>query len=101
MLSTFFFTQKFYSFAQCGGYYDYIYKKLSESFVRNFLIYSAQFFGEKYVIEYLTKIFFQKIIINTSKLVNYSNYYYYVYFYNIIVGVLIMFALVNLGLFIL
>jgi hypothetical protein len=33
-------------------YFDYFYKKIAEIFVRNVFIYSAQFFGEKFMIEY-------------------------------------------------
>ena len=46
---------KFFKFVQSGFYMDFIFKKLSEMFIRNIFIYSSLFFGEKYMIEYLTK----------------------------------------------
>jgi hypothetical protein len=41
--------------AQSGFYIDFLFKKLVEIFIRNIFIYSALFFGEKYIIEHLTK----------------------------------------------
>jgi hypothetical protein len=46
---------KFFRFIQTGLYLDYFFKKLIEIFVKNYLVLSAQFFGEKYIIEFLTK----------------------------------------------
>lgn len=40
---------------QSGMYLDYIVKQLVEMFVRNVFVYSALFFGEKFVIEFLSK----------------------------------------------
>ena len=41
--------------AQSGFYIDFIFKKFAEIFIRNVFIFGALFFGEKYMIEYLTK----------------------------------------------
>lgn len=41
--------------AQSGFYIDFFLKKFAEVFIRNIFIYSSLFFGEKYMIEYLTK----------------------------------------------
>ena len=46
---------QFFKFIQNGFYLDFFIKKLAEIFVRNYFIYTAQFFGEKYIIEFLTK----------------------------------------------
>lgn len=62
MLYLFFLTNEFKRFCQSGLYLDFFVKKLSELFVKNFFIYSAQFFGEKFVIEELTKKIFKKIL---------------------------------------
>ena len=45
----------FRRFCQSGFYFDFFFKKLTEIFIRNFFIYGAQFFGEKYLIEVLTR----------------------------------------------
>ena len=55
MLYNFFITFKFHRFCQSGCYFDYFYKKFSEVFIRNVFVYAAQFVGEKYMIEVLTK----------------------------------------------
>jgi hypothetical protein len=46
---------KFFRFIQSGLYFDFIIKKVVEIFIKNFLVYSALFFGEKYFIEFITK----------------------------------------------
>ena len=47
-------------------YFDFFYKKLSEVFVRNVFIYAAQFFAEKFMIEYFTKIMVESIFFNNN-----------------------------------
>lgn len=59
LLNSFFFSFDFHRFCQSGFYVDFFLKKFGEVFVRNIFIYGAQFFGEKYMIEYLTKRFFE------------------------------------------
>ena len=65
---TYFFaiTHKFVSFMQSGMYLDYIVKKISEIFVKNVLIYGATFFGEKFIIEFLTRKFLDHFTTNFS-----------------------------------
>jgi len=53
--------------AQSGFYFDFFLKKLSEVFIRNIFIYAALFFGEKYLIEQLTKKIIHNFIFNSSK----------------------------------
>lgn len=55
--------------AQSGFYFDFIFKKLAEVFIRNIFIYSAMFLGEKYMIEHLTKKVVDTFIFSSSKLV--------------------------------
>lgn len=57
---------KFLRFIQTGLYIDFFFKKIIEIFVRNSLIYSSLFFGEKYMIEFFTK----KIIDNGISVIN-------------------------------
>lgn len=67
MLNIKIFSFKFFKFIQSGFYVDFILKKLSEVFVRNFFVYSSNFFGEKYIIEYLTKKIIESFIFNSNK----------------------------------
>jgi len=53
--------------AQSGFYFDFIFKKLGEVFIRNFFIFSALFFGEKYMIEHLTKRIVDSFIFNSNR----------------------------------
>jgi len=41
---------------------DFFFKKCCEVFVRNVLIYSSYIFGEKYMVEFLTKLSVDKVI---------------------------------------
>jgi hypothetical protein len=66
MLYCFFLAFKFARYIQSGLYIDYIFKKISEIFVKNFFICSAIIFGEKFIIEFITK----KIIDNYTLLTN-------------------------------
>jgi len=61
----------FLRFFQTGLYFDYIIKKIIESLIKNVFIYTSYFFGEKFMIEFLTKN-----IIN-----------YYVYYINSFLGI--------------
>jgi len=83
MLKCFFFDFTFVRFSQSGFFFDFFYKKITEVFVRNVLIYAAQFFGEKYVIEYMTKKIFDKIIFSSNKFVFLSNLKPSYFFYQI------------------
>jgi hypothetical protein len=69
VLYNFFITFDFRRFCQSGFYFDFVYKKFAEIFVRNFFIYTAQFFGEKYMIEGWTKKIFEKCIYYLNKVV--------------------------------
>jgi hypothetical protein len=67
MLYNIFITFKFHRFCQSGGYFDYFFKRFAEVFVRNVFVYAAQFLGEKYMIEVLTKKIIDKSIFVTNK----------------------------------
>ncbi len=51
-----------------GLYIDFFLKKLAESFIRNVLISGAYVFGEKYIIEYLTKLMGDRVILFFSSI---------------------------------
>lgn len=68
MLKTKMIEFNFFRFIQSGFYIDFIFKKISEYVLRNVLIYSSNFFGEKFIIEFLTKKITDKFIYNYSKI---------------------------------
>lgn len=67
MLKTIIFNFKFFRFIQSGLYLDFLIKKLTEIFVKNYFVYSSHYFGEKYIIEYLTKKIIESWIFNLNK----------------------------------
>lgn len=77
-------TFNFFRFVQSGLYLDFFFKKLVEKFIKNFFIYAAQFLGEKYMIEYLTKKIIDSAIFNTNKVINMVDLFYSNYFIQII-----------------
>lgn len=91
MLSNWILSLRVYIFSQNGFYLDFIYKKVAEIFIRNFLIYGAQFFGEKYLIEFLTKNIFNNFLNKIYKIFNQPTYLYESFFFNIIFLVFIIF----------
>lgn len=88
---------KFFRFIQSGFYFDFIIKKFSEIFMRNVFIYSSIFFGEKYMIEFITKKTIDSFIFNSNKN-NFFNFSESKYFIQILTVIL---YLVFISLFIL
>lgn len=70
---------RFSRYIQSGLYIDYLIKKITEVFIKQLLIITAQFFGEKYIIEHYTKKIVEYSILNINKLYSLSmlNYFYY------------------------
>ena len=68
MLKNNLFSFKFFRFIQTGLYVDFFFKKIIEIFVKNYLILTAQFFGEKYIIEFLTKKIIDSWFFNNNKI---------------------------------
>lgn len=81
---------KFFKFVQSGFYIDFIVKKISEMFIRNIFIYSSIFFGEKFMIEYLTKKTIDSFIFNSNRF-NLLNLIESKYFLQIISAVIYLF----------
>lgn len=67
MLKNKLFTFYFFRFVQTGLYVDFFLKKIIEIFVKNYLVLTAQFFGEKYMIEFLTKKVIDSWFFNNNK----------------------------------
>lgn len=86
----------FHRYIQSGFYLDFIVKKLAEVFIRNVLIYSSIFFGEKFIIEYITKKIIDSYVFNYNKEFYVSNLSYLFYFSQIISFVFYIFFLINI-----
>lgn len=73
---------KWFGKAQSGFYLDFIFKKFAEIFIRNVFIYASLFFGEKYMIEFLTKKSIDNFIFNSNKIFGWTtlNYMWFFYF---------------------
>ena len=76
MLFLIFFEKRFFLNMQSGFYIDFFLKKIAEVFIRNILLYTALIFGEKYVIEVLTKKLIESAILKLNKLFGWTNYNY-------------------------
>ncbi len=77
-------TFNFFRFVQSGLYVDFFLKKIIELFVKNFFVYAAQFLGEKYMIEYLTKKIIDSSIFNTNKIISMTDLFYTQYFISLL-----------------
>lgn len=96
MLKLKFIEFSYFRFLQGGLYIDFFLKKIIELFVRNFLIYSSQFLGEKYMIEFLTKKIIDSSIFNVNKLVSYSDFFYSYYFIQLLSIFFYFFSIFNI-----
>ena len=82
--------------AQSGFYFDFIFKKLAEVFIRNIFVYTALFFGEKYMIEHITKKTIDSFIFNSNKFVGWTTLNCMWFFYTLLTTVLYSLLLLNL-----
>lgn len=95
------FTFRFFRFIQSGLYVDFFFKKISEIFVRNIFIYTSHYFGEKYMIEYLTKKIIDSSIFNTNRLLGLTELFYSYYFIQLISIFFYLLTVLNLILWLL
>ena len=96
MLYNFFITFDFIRFCQSGCYFDFFYKKISDVFVRNIFVYAAQFFGEKYMIEVLTKKFIDRSIFYLNKFNGINRLKYFYFFFQFINFIFYFVSIVNI-----
>jgi hypothetical protein len=82
--------------AQSGFYIDFLFKKFIETFIRNIFIYAALFFGEKYIIEHLTKKTIDSFIYNSNKFFGWTILNYMWFFYTLLTAVMYTFLFLNL-----
>ncbi len=81
MLFCYLVNSRFILLVQSGFYVDFFLKKMCEVFVKNVFIYTAQFFGEKYIIEVLTKKVIDSFIFNNSKFFHFNSLGYGIFFH--------------------
>ena len=86
----------FHRYIQSGFFLDFIIKKYSEIFIRNVLIYSSVFFGEKFIIEYITKKIIDSYVFNYNKIFYTNNLNYLYYFTQITSFILYIFFITNI-----
>ena len=99
MLYFSYFTFNFYKFLQAGCYLDFFFKKIFETFLRNFLICTSHYFGEKYFIEVLTKKIIDKFIYNSNLFLGYTELSFTFYFLQIISLLLYLISFGNIFFF--
>ena len=58
--------------AQAGFFIDFFLKKYIEVFIRNVFVYASLFFGEKYMIEQLTKKTLDNFVFNSNKFIGWT-----------------------------
>lgn len=81
--------------AQSGFYFDFFLKKLAEVFIRNVFIYAALFFGEKYMIEFLTKKIVDNFVFNSNKFFGWTYLNFMWFFYFTLIFILYLFIFIN------
>lgn len=100
MLGFFFLKFSYFRFFQSGFYFDFFFKKLSELFVRNIFIYSSQFFGEKYMIEFFTKKIITNYVYNFINNYNLNNLFFVTFLYQILIFLFYILSIINIIFFV-
>ena len=96
MLYSYLFKYRFIIFIQSGLYMDFFIKKLGEVFVKNFLVYTSNYFGEKYFIEVLTRKIIDNLVFKKNKLFGWTTLHFFNFFYMLIILVLYTIILLNI-----
>ena len=63
---------KWFGKAQSGFYIDFFLKKICDLFIRNIFIFSAVFFGEKYIVEKLTRKVVDVLLFKSNKIIGFT-----------------------------
>lgn len=79
--------------AQSGFYFDFFLKKIADVFIRNVFINASLFFGEKYMIEVLTKKVIDSFIFNSNRFLGFTKLNFTLFFY-ISLSILLYFLIV-------
>jgi hypothetical protein len=83
-------------FIQSGLYLDFFIKKCGEVFLKNFMVLTPQFFGEKYFIEVLTRRTIERFLTNFNKLVGLTSLGFFNFFYIFFILLFNLISLFNL-----
>ncbi len=78
-------TFEFFRFFQSGFDLDFFFKKIVEILLKNFFIYTSLFFGEKFIIEFLTKKAVDNLIFNLNYFFNFLELIYSKFFIFLII----------------
>lgn len=87
---------KWFGKAQSGFYIDFFLKKLADIFVRNVFIFSSLFFGEKYMIERITRKVFDFFLFNSNKKIGFTTINFRLYIYILLTIIFYLFFIFNL-----
>lgn len=90
----------FFRFSQTGMFVDFIFKQIIEYFTRTVLVYTALFFGEKYIIEYLTKKTIDTVVFNTNRIFKVTDLSFNDFFIITVGGVCYILVIVVLGIWV-
>lgn len=83
-------------FVQSGLYLDFFIKKCGEVFLKNFMVLTPQFFGEKYFIEVLTKKIIESFLTNFNKLIGLTSLGFFNFMYIFFILLFNTISLLNL-----
>lgn len=83
-MNTYFLSNNFLKCVKNNLYIDYFVKKITEIFLKNYLVLTPMFFGEKYLIEIFTKKFTNTLLFNFFNIFKYKNYSNSYFFSNIL-----------------
>jgi len=92
-------TFEFFRFFQNGLFFDFIIKKFIEVCNKNIFIYTSFFFGEKYMIEYLTKKIIDTTLFSNNKLWGISELSFSLFFINFLSFVFFILGIINFWFF--
>ena len=95
MLYSHIFKYKYVMFIQSGLYIDFFLKKLSEVFLKNFMVLTPQFLGEKYLIEVLTKKIIEKFLFSLNKFIGFTSLSFFNFFFIFFIFLFNFISLIN------
>ena len=84
--------------AQSGFFIDFFLKKLSDLFIRNIFIFSSLFFGEKYMVEKITRKIVDSFLFKSNKLFSFTILGYRLYIYIILTFIVYLLLFINIAL---
>ena len=85
--------------AQSGFYIDFFLKKIADLFIRNIFIYMSLFFGEKYMIEQLTKKTIDLFVFTSNKHIGWTTLNSRLFFYTTLSTIILVLFLINILIF--